>query len=114
MDYRKEYERWLKEPTVTDAEKEELRAIASDEKEIAVHSDFRQGYFTLRITNPVFEKVEIRSHNQVETSKADKGMHGFGVANIVRTAKKYGGDAALSAENGIFTLEVGLWLNPEL
>lgn len=87
---------------------------SSDEKEIAVHSDFRQGYFTLRITNPVFEKVEIRSHNQVETSKADKGMHGFGVANIVRTAKKYGGDAALSAENGIFTLEVGLWLNPEL
>ena len=35
MDYRKEYERWLKEPTVTDAEKEELRSIASDEKEIA-------------------------------------------------------------------------------
>ncbi len=35
MDYRKEYERWLNEPTVTDAEKEELRAIADDEKEIA-------------------------------------------------------------------------------
>ncbi len=35
MDCRKEYEKWLKEPTVTDAEKEELRAIENDEKEIA-------------------------------------------------------------------------------
>lgn len=34
MDYRKEYEKWLREPTVTDAEKEELRSIAGDEKEI--------------------------------------------------------------------------------
>ena len=35
MDYRAEYERWLREPTVTEAEKEELRSIANDEKEIA-------------------------------------------------------------------------------
>ena len=35
MDYRKEYERWLSEPTVTAEEKEELLAIANDEKEIA-------------------------------------------------------------------------------
>ena len=35
MDYRKEYERWLREPTVTESEKEELRSIANDEKEIA-------------------------------------------------------------------------------
>ncbi len=35
MDYRKEYERWLQEPAVTEAEKEELRSIANNEEEIA-------------------------------------------------------------------------------
>lgn len=34
MTYFEKYQRWLAEPSVTDAEKEELRAIAKDEKEI--------------------------------------------------------------------------------
>lgn len=35
MDYRAEYEKWLLEPSVTEAEKEELRSIADNENEIA-------------------------------------------------------------------------------
>ena len=34
MDYRKEYERWLASDIVDEKTKEELRAIAGDEKEI--------------------------------------------------------------------------------
>jgi len=34
MDYRKQYEAWLASPALSDAEKEELRSIANDEKEI--------------------------------------------------------------------------------
>ena len=95
-----------------------IEACAKDssekEKCIAVHSDFQQGYFCLKITNPVFEKIEIRNGNQVRTSKADKTMHGFGVANIVKTAKKHGGDVEMSADDENFTLNVSLWLNPEV
>ncbi len=83
-------------------------------KQIGIHSDFQQGLFCLKITNPVFEKVEIRNGNQVQTSKEDKNMHGFGVANIVKTAQKYGGESVLSADDRLFTLEVSLWLNPEI
>ena len=36
MNYRSEYEKWLAEPSVSKAEKEELRGIANDEKEIAL------------------------------------------------------------------------------
>ncbi len=36
MNYREEYERWLAEPLVSQAEKEELRAIANNEKELAL------------------------------------------------------------------------------
>lgn len=83
-------------------------------KEISIRSDFQQGYFFLQITNPVFEKVEIRNGNQIRTTKENPSMHGFGVANIVRTAKKYDGDAALSADDRLFTLEVSLWLKQEV
>lgn len=84
------------------------------DKQISVHSDFQQGYFCLKIINPVFDHVEIRNGNQVKTSKMDNRIHGFGVANIVKTAKKYGGDAVLSADDKLFTLEVNLWLNPDI
>ena len=94
-----------------------IEACAKDSsdqlKEINIHSDFQQGYFLLQITNPVFEKVEIRNGNQIRTTKENPSMHGFGVANIVRTAKKYDGDTSLSADDSLFTLEVGLWLKKE-
>ena len=94
-----------------------IEACAKDEsdteKQIEIRSDFQQGFYQLRITNPVFEKVEIRNGNQIRTSKEDASLHGFGVANIVRTAQKYGGDAVMTAENGLFALEVSLWLKQE-
>ncbi|MBP0968022.1 MAG: ATP-binding protein, partial [Oscillospiraceae bacterium] len=94
-----------------------IEACAKDEsdteKQIEIRSDFQQGFYQLRITNPVFEKVEIRHGNQIRTSKEDASLHGFGVANIVRTAQKYGGDAVMTAENGLFALEVSLWLKQE-
>ena len=86
---------------------------SSAEKQIEIRSDFQQGFYQLRITNPVFEQVEIRNGNQIRTSKEDAALHGFGVANIVRTAQKYGGDAVLTADNGLFALEVSLWLKQE-
>lgn len=95
-----------------------IEACAKDnsdqEKQIQIHSDFQQGYYSLHITNPVFEKVEIKNGNQVKTSKKDKSNHGFGVSNIVRTTQKYGGDTEISCRDQKFILEVSLWLNPEI
>ena len=34
MDYRREYEKWLHSPVITEAERDDLRAISADEKEI--------------------------------------------------------------------------------
>lgn len=83
---------------------------SGEEKIININSNFRQGYFFLKITNPVFDKVEIKNGNKVRTSKRDTALHGFGVANIVKTVNKYGGTTDLSAENGTFTLNVSLQL----
>ncbi len=94
-----------------------IEACSKDESEnkksIKIDADFRQGYFFLRVSNPMFEEVKFKGKNKVATSKADKEHHGFGVANIVHTAEKYGGTAEISTDNGQFTIEVQLMLEHE-
>ncbi len=87
---------------------------SSDIKEIKVESDFKQGYFFFKAINPVFEKVDIKNGNELKTSKDDKTCHGFGVANIVKTAKKYNGSAQASVSDNKFILETELLLNREI
>lgn len=40
------------------------------------------------------------------TTKDDKNRHGFGTLSIRHTAKKYGGDVAVTAEDGIFSVDI--------
>ena len=84
--------------------------VSENTKVIKIDSDLKQGYFFFRASNPMFEEVKLKGKNKVATSKADKEHHGFGVANIVRTAEKYSGTAEISANNGEFTIEVQLLL----
>lgn len=87
----------------------------SDEiKEISVESDFKRGYFFFKVRNPIYEKVDIKNGNEIKTSKEDKNLHGFGVANIVKTAKKYNGSANISVSENTFLLETELLLNREI
>lgn len=94
-----------------------IEACAKDESDntkiIKIDADFKQGFFFFRAVNPVFEEVQFKGKNRVVTSKTDKDKHGFGVANIVRTAEKYGGTAEISADNGEFAIEVQLTLLQE-
>jgi len=92
-----------------------IEACAKDEenseKTINIESDFRCGYFFFRVVNPMFEKVEIKSRGRIESSKKDKSLHGYGLANIMKTADKYSGKADISAENSVFTLYIELMLD---
>lgn len=40
------------------------------------------------------------------TTKDDKNRHGFGTLSIRHTVKKYGGDVAVTAEDGIFSVDM--------
>lgn len=86
---------------------------SENEKKIKVDADFRQGYFFFKASNPMFEEVKLKGKNKVATSKSDKEHHGFGVANIVHTAEKYGGSAEISVNEGQFTIDVQLMLEQE-
>ncbi len=85
----------------------------SRHKTINAEADCKQGYFFFNITNPIFEAVEIKG-NTIATSKEDKEHHGFGVMNIIRTVKKYDGEAQLAADDKQFRLELDLILKPEI
>lgn len=41
-----------------------------------------------------------------QTTKRDTAYHGFGVKSMQRTAKKYGGDLKINAEEGIFKVDI--------
>ena len=58
--------------------------------------------------------MEIKGKHTIATSKEDKEHHGFGVINIIRTVKKYDGEARLSADDKQFRLELELVLKPDI
>ena len=58
---------------------------------------------------------EVRFRNGVpQTDKADKKLHGYGFRSLKRAAAKYGRDnVSVSAENGVFELNVALQLQQD-
>ena len=57
--------------------------------------------------------MEIKGNKTIATTKSDKEHHGFGVSNILRTVKKYDGEAELSSDDKQFTLDLNLALKSE-
>ena len=76
---------------------------------VRVFASMKPGALNLQIENPVAQKVPIR-HGTVKTSKSDALNHGFGLANIRKTAQAYNGYANISCDEKRFTLEIGLIL----
>ena len=63
----------------------------------------------LEVINCISKSVEIDDETELpETTKKDKGSHGFGLANIRKVAQKYYGDIDISQDENSFTLTVML------
>lgn len=82
-------------------------------KVIHIQSDFRQGYYFLSISNPIFEAVHIEK-GHITTSKANTFLHGYGIANIIKTVKKYNGETNISTKDENFHLNVTLLLDQSI
>jgi sensor histidine kinase regulating citrate/malate metabolism len=79
-------------------------------KTITVDSEFSQGYYFLSISNPVFEKVRIEKNGKIKTSKEDKMLHGWGIANVIKAVKKYDGTSDFTVDDKTFTFHAELKL----
>ena len=90
---------------------EACEKISGDEpKIISVKCSYIKHIQFIRIGNPVAEDVKI-TNNAVETSKADKNIHGIGLYNIRRTVAKYEGEFEISCDGKVFVLDIGFKVN---
>lgn len=70
------------------------------EKCIRIQSMIRKSMWAMEVSNPCRE-IKIMN-NQVATTKAEKDLHGFGLANIRRCVEKYDGNLQISCDGGRF------------
>lgn len=65
-------------------------------------------FFSVRNTSP---PVEVEN-GEIKTTKADPALHGFGLANVKTILAKYGGEYAMSCDNGYFQFAGEIPLSP--
>ena len=78
-------------------------------RDVFVEARTAQGNFLLSVSNPT-TPASAASGQARRTTKADKRNHGFGLKNVERTVRKYGGTLQTSVENGMFCADVLLKL----
>lgn len=79
------------------------------EKNIFVSCKCNSGFAFISITNPVADDVVIRG-NSIDSTKADKASHGYGLYSLNKIVKKLDGSLNLSCEDKIFKVEIDLSL----
>ncbi len=76
---------------------------------VSVSAHCKKNAYMLEVTNCISKSVEINNETGLpETTKKDKGSHGFGLVNIRKVAQRYLGDIDISQGDGNFTLTVML------
>lgn len=76
---------------------------------VSISSYRQKNAYMLEVTNCIIKYVEIDDETGLpETTKKDKGSHGFGLANIRKVAQKYYGDIDIRQDESSFTLTVML------
>lgn len=68
----------------------------------------QNGYFFIRVTNPVAAWVNVGHLLELKTTKENKELHGNGVKVIRRVAEKYNGCAKFNVKDGQFVADVML------
>lgn len=79
------------------------------EKFIEIKSYERGGLFLIEIENNFEGEINFDEKNFPVTTKPDKKIHGIGLENIRRCAKKYLGDVEIKIDKKIFRLTVMLY-----
>ena len=85
---------------------EGVSVLPDDEQRLIHLSVARQkGFVSIRLENRCKETMHIEK-GLPSTTKAEKGLHGYGLKSIQATVAKYGGSVTVHAENGWFELRI--------
>lgn len=86
---------------------EYLVLIEREEKRLLHMSvSAKKNFVFIKVENYCEKAVEKNENQWIDTSKADKANHGFGLRSICRTAEKYGGSASFGKNNNWFELKI--------
>lgn len=77
-----------------------------EERLIHLSVSRERGFLRIRVENRCREDLKVKGGLLPITTKSDKRFHGYGLKSIFMTAEKYGGSAAVLAENGWFELRI--------
>lgn len=75
------------------------------EKTIHISSILKKKMWVLCTENPS-GNVCIKNSNKIETTKEEKTIHGFGLQNIEKVAKKYNGNMQINFDKGTFSSKI--------
>lgn len=83
-------------------------AEKSQEKHVYLETSLRNAYRVIMIQNSSLPPTE--SHGHLQTTKADRSIHGFGLRSVSKCLKKYHGDLYWDYDNNkhLFTMTVML------
>lgn len=76
--------------------------LPEEQRVILVKAVKVQNFLSILIENNCADNL----HSGSRTTKTDKFLHGFGIANMRKTAEKYNGTCTAKQENGKFTLKI--------
>lgn len=78
----------------------------NNNKTIHIDAALRNGFFIMNVSNPVENEVKIRKDGTIKTSKKIQSEHGFGIKNVQKAVKKYGGKVSVICENKAFSVDI--------
>ena len=65
----------------------------------------QKGFVSIRLENRCRDSLHVEK-GLPRTTKAEKGLHGYGLKSIQATVEKYGGSVTVHAESGWFELRI--------
>lgn len=90
---------------------EAVQKLPRQESDIKITMRKIQKFLLIQVENPCIQ-TELPEEGLPETSKKEKGLHGWGLQNVADVAEKYQGTFQCTCEKGIFCASVMLFFNP--
>ena len=77
--------------------------VPKSKRSIKLSAAVDKGFFVMKLINATVDTLDIKDSN-IETTKADKEMHGFGLASIREIARRYSGTLSIEGASQEFRL----------
>ena len=93
----------------------EAASHVSDPEKCCINLNIHRegGFISVMMENYYADDIYFDERGMPVTKKSDKNYHGFGLKSIRIVVEKYDGDLSLSAEDGLFRLNILLPLPPK-